>query len=84
MKTENATQAKTHFGRLLDMAVKEPVTIRKSGRNVAVILSYEDYERLIELEDKYWLLKAIEAQKEGYIGTEESEKLLDDLLNAED
>lgn len=84
MKTRTATNAKTQFGHLLDMANKEPVAIQKSGRNVAVIMSYEDYERLTRLEDEYWAMKAIKAEKEGYLGPKESEKLLDDLFNAED
>ncbi|WP_424522213.1 type II toxin-antitoxin system Phd/YefM family antitoxin, partial [Rubrivirga sp.] len=34
-----ATEAKNHFGRLLDRAQREPVTIEKQGRPVAVMLS---------------------------------------------
>ncbi|PIQ42702.1 MAG: type II toxin-antitoxin system prevent-host-death family antitoxin [Gammaproteobacteria bacterium CG11_big_fil_rev_8_21_14_0_20_46_22] len=46
MKSETATAAKTYFGKLLDDARKEPVMITKSGRAVAVIMAYEDYEAL--------------------------------------
>ncbi len=31
-------------------------------------------------EDKYWVQKAKEAEKEGFIGVEESEKLIAELL----
>ena len=34
-----STEAKTHFGALLDMAQRNPVTIEKKGRPVAVLLS---------------------------------------------
>ena len=38
--------AKARFGELLDQARREPVTIEKHGRPVAVMLSIEDYEEL--------------------------------------
>jgi prevent-host-death family protein len=44
MKDISSTEAKTHFGALLDMAQREPVTIHKKGRAVAVILSMQDFE----------------------------------------
>ena len=44
MKEISSTKAKTHFGALLDMAQREPVTIQKKGRAVAVILSIQDFE----------------------------------------
>jgi prevent-host-death family protein len=44
MKEISSTEAKTHFGALLDMAQREPVTIHKKGRAVAVILSMQDFE----------------------------------------
>ena len=43
MKEISSTDAKTHFGALLDMAQREPVTIHKKGRAVAVMLSMEDF-----------------------------------------
>jgi prevent-host-death family protein len=44
MKEVSSTEAKTHFGALLDMAQREPVTIHKKGRAVAVMLSVQDFE----------------------------------------
>ncbi len=84
MLVATATQAKTQFGKILEEAGREPVTIKKSGRDVAVILSFNEYKRVTEIEDKYWLKKAQQAHKEGFIGIKASKKLLDDLLNAED
>jgi prevent-host-death family protein len=43
MKTMASTEAKSHFGVLLDTAQREPVAIEKKGRPVAVIVSYEEY-----------------------------------------
>jgi prevent-host-death family protein len=44
MKDISSTEAKTHFGALLDLAQREPVTIHKKGRAVAVILSMQEFE----------------------------------------
>ena len=65
MKTMNAKEAKDGFGLLLDTAQREPVTITKKGREVAVLVSKADFERLEALEDAYWGHRAEEARKEG-------------------
>jgi prevent-host-death family protein len=44
MRTMSANEAKKHFGQLLDTARREPVSIEKHGRKVAVLLSSEDYD----------------------------------------
>ncbi len=46
MKTINATQAKNQFGQLLDDAQAEPVAIQKNGRNVAVVVSADEFRRI--------------------------------------
>ncbi len=46
MNTMSANAAKSHFGELLDIARREPVTIKKHGRPVVVVLSTEEYEEL--------------------------------------
>jgi prevent-host-death family protein len=42
----SANDAKARFGQLLDMARREPVTIEKHGRPVAVVLSNEEYDEI--------------------------------------
>jgi antitoxin Phd len=84
LKKFSAKEAKDEFGRLMDTAIKEPVEIQKHGRSVAVLVSLEEYKRLQALEDAWWALEAEKAAKEGYMGTEESEKFLASLLNAKD
>lgn len=44
----SARDAKNAFGLLLDTARAEPVSIEKHGRPVVVVLSVEEYERLVE------------------------------------
>jgi prevent-host-death family protein len=46
MATMSATDVKNRFGEALETAQREPVTIRKNGRNVAVLLSAEEYQAL--------------------------------------
>ncbi len=78
MKKLAASDAKNRFGEMLDLARREPVHITKKGRNVAVVISTEEFERLSELEDE---LLAMKAKEEGFIGVEESEKLLQKLAS---
>jgi prevent-host-death family protein len=82
MKTLGASEAKNRFGELLDLARREPVQIAKKGRNVAVVLSIEEFERFSELENQLLALQAEKAHQEGFIGITESEALLSEILNA--
>jgi len=50
MKYISSKDAKNGFGRLMDTARAEPVTVQKHGRPFVVVLSVEAYERLNELE----------------------------------
>lgn len=71
-----ATELKNRFGKYLDISRVEPVIVDKTGRKTAVLLSYEEYKRLTEMEDTYWAQKALGAEQEGYVGTETSLELL--------
>ena len=77
-----AAEAKNSFGKMIDTAQREPITIEKKGRAVAVVLSMEEYIRFESLEDKFWANKAEEAIKEGFIGKEKSANVLQGILNA--
>ena len=46
MKTVAATDAKNRLGAILDEAQRQPVVIRRQDRDIAVVLSMADYERL--------------------------------------
>lgn len=46
MRHVSATEAKQRLAALLDAAQREPVVIRRHDRDVAVLLSAEEYERL--------------------------------------
>ena len=79
-----AKEAKDSFGILLDTAQREPVTITKKGREVAVLVSREEFERYQALEDAHWVARAEAAKQEGFLGAEAGEKLINDLLDAKD
>ena len=46
MNTMTATDAKNKFGQLIEMSRTAPVRIQKQGRDVAILLSPEEFERL--------------------------------------
>ena len=46
MKAVSATEAKQRFAAIIDAAQKEPVVVRRQNRDVAVIISPEQYERI--------------------------------------
>ena len=43
-KTIPAAEAKTNFGALLEKVQREPLTISKKGRSVAVLMSMDEFE----------------------------------------
>ena len=46
MKVVAATEAKNRLGAVLDDAQREPIVIRRQDRDVAVVLSMEQFERM--------------------------------------
>ncbi len=49
MKTIAASEARQAFASVIDAAAREPVVIRRQQRDVAVVLSMQEYERLTQL-----------------------------------
>jgi prevent-host-death family protein len=77
MKAVTAKDAKNRFGELMDTVQREPVSIEKHGRPVAVVLSEVAYEKM-KLEHLKAMLAVGEAQldrDEGIDGKEFFEKL---------
>jgi len=46
MQTISATEAKQKFAALLDAAQREPVRIQRHDRDIAVVLSAEEFKRM--------------------------------------
>jgi len=67
-----ATEVKNKFGKFSDIARNEPVVVEKTGRKSIVLVAFEEYERLTQIEDAYWAEKAARAETDGYVGSEKS------------
>ena len=82
MKSVAATDAKNRLGAILDEAQREPIVIRRQDRDIAVVLSMADYERLragniqafLDLRNQV----AVEAAANGLTEERLSELLADD------
>jgi len=87
MKSFTASDARRRFGRLLETARREPVTITKNGRAAAMILSASDIELIAAvegfIEERYWRERVADAERGGYVGARESNRILREALNAE-
>ncbi|AYH45463.1 type II toxin-antitoxin system Phd/YefM family antitoxin [Azoarcus sp. DN11] len=49
MRTVTASEAKQGLAGVIEMAASEPVVIRRQKRDVAVVMSMREYERLVRL-----------------------------------
>jgi len=76
--------AHSHFGEVIDAAQREPVSITRNGRDIAVVISQYEYERLLEAEDALLAKRADEAYRNAkWLSPEDSEKALREFLDAE-
>lgn len=48
MKSLSASDAKNRFGQLLDLAQAGPVRVQRQGRDVAIVMSPEEYRRMAD------------------------------------
>jgi prevent-host-death family protein len=83
MLTISATDAKQSFATVLESAAREPVLIQKQKRDVAVVLSIADYERLtrvnVQAFQRFCDQVGAKAEQRGL-----TEEKLAELLNDED
>ena len=82
MKTVAATEAKNRFGAIIDDAQREPVVIRRQDRDVAVVLSMADYQRLRSGNAQAFLdLRNVVAEEAAAAGLTDDK--LDEILRAD-
>ena len=83
-----ATEAKNHFGELLETIQRSPVEIARKGRSVAVVMSMGEYQeikrRLGEIEQptdfswlRAWRKRVSKAHKTGVMDLADYHKHLD-------
>ncbi|WP_311979547.1 type II toxin-antitoxin system Phd/YefM family antitoxin [Bradyrhizobium canariense] len=65
----SAKDAKYGFGRLIDLARAEPVTVEKHGRPVVVVLAIEEYEKLCDSANGAGSPKKRRAKRPGKSGS---------------
>ena len=83
MQSITSKNAQDHFGRLLDEVQREPVTITRHDRPVAVVVSRERFDELEALEDAMWAARARLAARGGFVGVEASAEFIERALSAE-
>ena len=80
MRYVSASEAKQRMAALLDAAQREPVTIRRRNRDVAVVISPTDYRRLtstnVEAFQRFCDRVSASAKARGV-----TEEKLDEMLN---
>lgn len=71
---------------LLNKARRKPVALSRNGRTAAFLVSARTYEKMAKMieqmeiaEDRYWGEQAMAALKEGTVGAEEAQKLMDEI-----
>lgn len=83
MISYSASEAKQNFAAMLDAAAKEPVVIRRHDRDVAMVISPEEYRRLHRLNVEEFLALCdrigAEAEKKGM-----TDEILAEILASDD
>lgn len=74
-----STQARQSFSTIINGAEREPVSISKKNKDVAVVLSSRRYRELTKLEDVLYGKAAQLAIKEGLAPQNEVKDLLDSI-----
>ena len=82
MKTVTATDAKQRFAALVDAAQREPVVVRRQNRDVVVVMSAEEYDR-IRGANVAELNRLCERVSERAAARGLTDEILDNLLNAD-
>jgi len=89
MQSISSHEAKARFGKLLDTARREAVTIEKHGRAVAVVMSKEEFDDLeaMRLEHlRFEVYKGMEASSTGDVvdvDEDDLEKFIDSVMTGE-
>lgn len=83
MPTVSATHAKQNFAAMLDLSQREPVRIQRNERDVAVLISAEDYKQIHQLRVRE-LLRLSEENGRYADSQGMTDELLEQLLAGEE
>lgn len=82
MRTVSATEAKQGLAGVIEAAAREPVVIQRQKRDVAVVLSMQEYERLVRLNvaefQRFCDMVGASARQKGMSESKLAELLADD------
>ena len=80
MKIFTATNAKNHFGEVLDLSKVAPIRIDKQGRESAYVISPAMFMLAKKaIEDVAWGETALDVAVDGFLSEDDSEAFLDQL-----
>jgi prevent-host-death family protein len=79
MPTVSATHAKQNFAAMIDLSQREPVKIRRHDRDVAVLVSAEEYEKIRRMKAQE-LIRASDEMARYAESQGMTDELLDQLL----
>lgn len=79
MRTITSDEAASAFRKVIESAKREPVAVSENGKPSAVILSFDDYQRITG-EAKHELLAAMQRMREHAAAQGLTEAKLDELL----
>lgn len=80
MRKIKSTEAKTRFGEVITTSQREPVVIEKNGKDVSVVISFEEFKNYQEtvLTDRYWGDQALQTKM---VGKKKSKEFFDSFGN---
>lgn len=71
-----STQMQNGFGKYLETARREPVTVTKNGHDIAVLMSVDEFNRLVAFEDSVWMERSEKAIQSGFLSNDELMELI--------
>ena len=77
MLVMTSTETKRVWGQVMEKAQRGPVIVERDGRPAVAVISYEDFERFQELEDRIWGERAKAIRRSGdYVAPDKGAELL--------
>lgn len=82
MDHTSLSEFRNRIGEYLGKLSGAPVVLERHGKPTAVVLSYEEYQRLQQMEDAWWGERARAALESGLVGHDEAIRYISGKLDA--